>query len=428
MDSLQEKDPGSAKPAFSFLSASSSNTAVPSGSVGGGSNSIFSTTTSSSSTPAPTFLFGQASNTVSSSAFGNPSDSSTSQSFGFSQESKPPTTTSSTSTPVPFLFGTVPTTNSTANTGFSFAARTTTAAPTGMLQTWRHYVHASNATVQVLKMAAHLLHLPSAAAFHHLSCLPHTASKCLHCMLPVSFSACTTTITVVSNLRNLSSSSSFVFGSGSSAPPTGPAFGASQTPAFRQGQGSSQSPVLTFGSLSSSSLFPTGSQAGPPTFGSVSSSTQPPIFGQQASQQPGFGSGTAPNSGGVFQFGSSTANFNFTGNNPGVFTFGATPGVNPAQPAGSSAFSFTQPSSFNLGNNGKNIFSVPGSSVPGRKIKTAVRQLVAGRILRAKLLRIQQFFFSDLAWSGYSYKYSLHSEWLRIIPLFAPLCTLICVY
>ncbi|XP_044282602.1 nuclear pore complex protein Nup153 isoform X2 [Varanus komodoensis] len=294
-------DPGSAKPAFSFLSASSSNTAVPSGSVGGGSNSIFSTTTSSSSTPAPTFLFGQASNTVSSSAFGNPSDSSTSQSFGFSQESKPPTTTSSTSTPVPFLFGTVPTTNSTANTGFSFAARTTTAAPTG-------------------------------------------------------------------------SSSSFVFGSGSSAPPTGPAFGASQTPAFRQGQGSSQSPVLTFGSLSSSSLFPTGSQAGPPTFGSVSSSTQPPIFGQQASQQPGFGSGTAPNSGGVFQFGSSTANFNFTGNNPGVFTFGATPGVNPAQPAGSSAFSFTQPSSFNLGNNGKNIFSVPGSSVPGRKIKTAVRR------------------------------------------------------
>ncbi|XP_062986454.1 nuclear pore complex protein Nup153 isoform X2 [Elgaria multicarinata webbii] len=298
-------DPGLAKPAFSFLSSTSSNTAVPSVSVGGGSGGIFSssssTTTTASSNPPPTFLFGQASNTVSSSAFGNPSDSSTSQSFGFSQESKPPATTSSTSTPVPFLFGTVATTNSTANTGFSFAAPSTTAAPTG-------------------------------------------------------------------------SSSSFVFGSGSSTPATGPAFGASQTPTFGQSQGSSQPPAPSFGSLSSSSLFPAGSQAGPPAFGSVSSSTQPPVFGQQASQQPGFGSGTAPNSGTVFQFGSSTANFNFTGNSPGVFTFGAAPGATPAQPAGSSGFSFTQPSSFNLGNNGKNIFSASGSSVSGRKIKTAVRR------------------------------------------------------
>ncbi|KAM6455196.1 nuclear pore complex protein Nup153 isoform 2-T2 [Liasis olivaceus] len=293
-------DPAPAKQAFSFLSSSSSNTSVPSVSLGGSSSGTIFSSTTSSSTPPPAFLFGQANNTVSSSAFGNPSDSNTTQSFGFSQESKPPTTTSSTSTPVPFLFGSVAPTNITANTGFSFTAPTTTAPPTG-------------------------------------------------------------------------SSSSFVFGSGSSASATGPAFGASQTPTFGQSQGSSQTSTPTFGSLSSSSLFPASSLPAPPAFGTVSSSTQPPVFGQQANQQPGFGSGTAPSTGQVFQFGSSTANFNFSSSSPGIFTFGATSGA-PAQPTGSSGFPFTQASSFNLGNNGKNIFSTSGSSVPGRKIKTAVRR------------------------------------------------------
>ncbi|KAJ6664504.1 hypothetical protein lerEdw1_007161 [Lerista edwardsae] len=278
-------DPRTTKSAFSFLNSSSSNAAVPSvsaGSGGGGSSSssLFSsstTTTTSASNPpsvAPTFLFGQASNTVSSSPFGSSSESNTPQSFGFSQESKPPTTTSSTNADFPFLFCPVTTTYNTANTGFSFAAASTTTAP------------------------------------------------------------------------STGSSSSFVFGSGSSAPAAGPAFGASQTPTFGQSQGSSQPPAPTFGSLSSASLFSAGSQPGPPAFGSVSSSAQPTVFGQQAPQQPGFGSGATPNSGSAFQFGSSTANFNFTGNSPGVFTFGANPS---AQPAGSSGFSFTQPSSFNPG-------------------------------------------------------------------------------
>nr|XP_056710786.1 nuclear pore complex protein Nup153 [Euleptes europaea] len=302
-------DPGSAKPAFSFLSPSSSNSAVPSVSAGssGSSSRVFSSTTSASNPPPPTFLFGQASSTVSSSAFGNPTDSSTSQSFGFSQESKPPATTSSTNTPVPFLFGTAATTNSTANSGFSFAAPTTS----------------------------------------------------------------TTTAT------STGSSSSFVFGSGSSASAPGPAFGASQTPTFGQSQGSSQPPAPSFGSLSSStssSLFPASTQSGPPAFGSVSSTTQPPVFGQQATQQPGFGSGSSSSSGPVFQFGSSSANFNFAGSSPGVFTFGAPPGAQ-AQPAGSSGFSFTQPSAFSLGrSNGKNIFSTSGSALSTRKIKTAVRR------------------------------------------------------
>uniref|UniRef100_A0A2I3TBB7 Nuclear pore complex protein Nup153 n=1 Tax=Pan troglodytes TaxID=9598 RepID=A0A2I3TBB7_PANTR len=175
-----------------------------------------------------------------------------------------------------------------------------------------------------------------------------------------------------------SAGSSFVFGTGPSAPSASPAFGANQTPTFGQSQGASQPNPPGFGSISSSTaLFPTGSQPAPPTFGTVSSSSQPPVFGQQPSQS-AFGSGTTPNSSSVFQFGSSTTNFNFTNNNPsGVFTFGAnssTPAAS-AQPSGSGAFPFNQsPAAFTVGSNGKNVFSSSGTSFSGRKIKTAVRR------------------------------------------------------
>lgn len=95
----------------------------------------------------------------------------------------------------------------------------------------------------------------------------------------------------------LGSSSSFVFGSGSSVSTAGPAFGASQTPTFGQSQASNQTSTPTFGSLSSSSLFPASSLPAPPAFGTVSSNAQPSVFGQQANQPPGFGSGTAPSTG-----------------------------------------------------------------------------------------------------------------------------------
>ncbi|XP_075777337.1 nuclear pore complex protein Nup153 isoform X2 [Pelodiscus sinensis] len=295
-------DQGATKPAFSFLNPGSSCTAIPSTSAN--SSSVFGSSSSASNPPpvATSFLFGQANNTVSSSGFGNASESNGSQSFGFSQESKPVTTSSSTNAAVAsFLFGSGTSSSNNATSGFSFGA-TTTSSSTG-------------------------------------------------------------------------SSSSFVFGSGTSAPVAGPAFGASQTPTFGQSQGASQPNAPTFGSLSSTSLFSAGSQPAPPAFGSVSSSSQPPVFGQQASQQPGFGSGTTPNSGGVFQFGSSS-NFNFTSNSPGVFTFGGNSGAPapPTQPSGSSGFSFNQPPTFTVGSNGKNIFSASGSSVSGRKIKTAVRR------------------------------------------------------
>ncbi|XP_076429379.1 nuclear pore complex protein Nup153 isoform X3 [Peromyscus maniculatus bairdii] len=293
-------DQGVAKPVFSFLNSSSSSSSAPATSSSGG---IFGSSTSSSNPPVAAFVFGQASNPVSSSAFGNSAESSTSQSLLFSQESKAATTTSSTgSAASPFVFGSGASSNSTASSGFSFGAATSS-----------------------------------------------------------------------------SSGSSFVFGTGHSAPSASPAFGANQTPTFGQSQGASQPNPPSFGSISSSTaLFSAGSQPiQPPTFGTVSSSSQPPVFGQQPSQS-AFGSGTAPNSSSVFQFGSSTTNFNFTNNNPsGVFTFGANPSTPAAsaQPSGSGGFPFSQsPASFTVGSNGKNMFSSSGTSVSGRKIKTAVRR------------------------------------------------------
>ncbi|NXY59697.1 NU153 protein, partial [Callaeas wilsoni] len=169
------------------------------------------------------------------------------------------------------------------------------------------------------------------------------------------------------------SSPSFLFGSGPPAPAAGPAFGASQPPAFDPSPGSGQQSAPSFGSLSTT-LFSAGSHPAPSAFGSVTSSTQPSVFGQQAAHQPPFGSGT-PSAGSVFQFGSSTTNFSFP-NNPGVFTFGANPPAPaaPAPPSGTSGFSFNQPPAFTVGTNGKNVFSASGSSVPGRRIKTAVRR------------------------------------------------------
>uniref|UniRef100_A0A8C0AUI7 Nuclear pore complex protein Nup153 n=1 Tax=Buteo japonicus TaxID=224669 RepID=A0A8C0AUI7_9AVES len=211
-------DQGAAKPSFSFLSSSSSSTVIPTTSAN--SSSVFGSTISSSNpqpVPAP-FVFGQPSNTVSSSVFGNSAESAASQSFGFPQESKPATTSSSTGTALAsFLFGSGASSTNAATPGFTFGA-TTTSSSTG-------------------------------------------------------------------------SSSSFLFGSGPAAPPAGPAFGTSQPPAFGQSQGSSQPSAPSFGSLSTT-LFSAGAQPAPPAFGSVTSSTQPSVFGQQATQQPGFGSGT----------------------------------------------------------------------------------------------------------------------------------------
>ncbi|XP_006860860.1 PREDICTED: nuclear pore complex protein Nup153 isoform X2 [Chrysochloris asiatica] len=288
-------DQGAAKSVFSFLSNNSSNPSLAATSANAG---LFGSSTTSSNPPVAAFVFGQASNPVSNSAFGNSAESSTSH-----QGSKAATTSSTAAAVTPFVFGPGASSSTTANTGFSFGATTTSS----------------------------------------------------------------------------SAGSSFVFGTGpSSTPSASPAFGASQTPTFGQSQSASQLNPPSFGSISSSTaLFAASSQPAPPTFGTVTSSSQPPVFGQQPGQS-AFGAGAAPNPSSVFQFGSSTTNFNFTNNNPsGVFTFGANPSTPAAsaQPSGSGGFPFSQPTAaFTVGSNGKNVFSSSGPSISGRKIKTAVRR------------------------------------------------------
>lgn len=68
---------------------------------------------------------------MSSTAFGNSAESTASQSFGFSQESKPATTSSTTGAAVaPFVFGSGASSSSAASSGFTFGA-TATSSSTG---------------------------------------------------------------------------------------------------------------------------------------------------------------------------------------------------------------------------------------------------------------------------------------------------------
>ncbi|XP_006888754.1 PREDICTED: nuclear pore complex protein Nup153 [Elephantulus edwardii] len=112
-------DQGAAKPVFSFLNNNASNSSTPATSAGG---VVFGSSTSSSNAPVAAFVFGQASNPVSSSAFGNSAESSTSQSLLFSQDSKPAATSSTATAVTPFVFGPGASNSTTATTGFNFGA------------------------------------------------------------------------------------------------------------------------------------------------------------------------------------------------------------------------------------------------------------------------------------------------------------------
>ncbi|XP_074542749.1 nuclear pore complex protein Nup153 [Halichoeres trimaculatus] len=148
----------------------------------------------------------------------------------------------------------------------------------------------------------------------------------------------------------------FVFSPAPSA-----AFGANQTPSFGS----------TFGSP-----FP-ATQSQTPAFGTKPNST--PVFGQQANSTPVFGAPTNSASGGGFQFGGASA-FGATNNSSGVFTFGAGSAASPAPPANQSGapgggFNFAQPPVFNIGSTRSFQASPAGQqAIAGRKIKTAVRR------------------------------------------------------
>ncbi|XP_059206126.1 nuclear pore complex protein Nup153 isoform X2 [Centropristis striata] len=163
----------------------------------------------------------------------------------------------------------------------------------------------------------------------------------------------------------------------SSAPSAAP-FAFSSTPSG--GFGANQTP--SFGSSFGSPFTATPSQ--PPAFGAKPNAA--PVFGQQTNSTPVFGAAANSAPGGGFQFGGASA-FGATNNTSGggVFTFGAGSAASPAPPANPSVapqpgppgggFNFSQPPAFNIGSTKSFTASPAGQqSIAGRKIKTAVRR------------------------------------------------------
>uniref|UniRef100_A0A674D7A0 Nuclear pore complex protein Nup153 n=1 Tax=Salmo trutta TaxID=8032 RepID=A0A674D7A0_SALTR len=163
------------------------------------------------------------------------------------------------------------------------------------------------------------------------------------------------------------------------SPASSTGFGSGQAPTF--GQGSSQPSAPAFGSPAPSPFSATASQ--PPAFGAKPNSV--PVFGHQANSTPAFGSSAPTTSGGCFQFGGASV-FGTSSNSTGVFAFGGAPGGSPApsatpsiapQPsAPGSGFNFAAPPTFNIGSKSTTFTAAAAGqhSIPGRKIKTAVRR------------------------------------------------------
>uniref|UniRef100_A0A8C7JD68 Nuclear pore complex protein Nup153 n=1 Tax=Oncorhynchus kisutch TaxID=8019 RepID=A0A8C7JD68_ONCKI len=160
----------------------------------------------------------------------------------------------------------------------------------------------------------------------------------------------------------------FVFSPASSS-----GFGSGQAPTF--GQGTSQPNAPAFGSPAPSPFSATASQ--PPAFGGKANSV--PVFDHQANSTPAFGSSTPAAPGGGFQFGGVGA-FGTSSNSTGVFAFGGVPGGSPASSATPSMA--PQPSApgggFNfIGSTKSTTFTAAPAgqnSIARRKIKTAVRR------------------------------------------------------
>nr|XP_033790485.1 nuclear pore complex protein Nup153 isoform X2 [Geotrypetes seraphini] len=308
----QSTDQGAIKPAFSFLSSSSSATSVSSTAASTGS--IFGNSSSASSSTAGNFMFGQTgSGSTSSSAFNSAVEPNAPQAFTFTPiESKlpaAPSAASSTSimaTPAPFVFGIGSggsSSTSSSTSGFNFGA-TTTGSSTGT--TSSPFLFGSGSSAGSPRFGA-----------------SQTSS----------------------------------FGQSQSSGQTSiPAFGAiSSTSSFFP---TNSQPASTFGTL------PSGSQ--PPAFGQQVS--QLSAFGSSTAP-------SAAGAGFQFG-GNTSFNFSSGIPSSGIFTFGSNAGgaaSAAAQPPASSNFTFNQPQAFTVGN-GKNMFSASGSSVSNRKIKTAIRR------------------------------------------------------
>ncbi|XP_041867862.1 nuclear pore complex protein Nup153 isoform X1 [Melanotaenia boesemani] len=312
--------------------------------------------TSTSEAPKPTFTFGQ-----------NAADSSTAPKPAFSFMANNPTnttnsTTPSSSTPTPSLFGVADSNSS------STAAPASSAAPTTFVF-GQPSTTTSDAPAKTFVFGQTQDSQPSAPSSAPLNATPAQTQPFVF-GAPANAAAATAPSfgfgaaapSAASSSAPSAAPSPFVF---SSAPTGG--FGANQTPAF--------------GSSFGSPFTATPSQT--PAFGAKPNAA--PVFGQQANSTPVFGGATNSAPSGGFQFGGASA-FGVTNTTTsGVFAFGAGSGASPAPSANPSiapqpgatggSFNFSQPPTFNIGS-GKSFAASPAGqpTIAGRKIKTAVRR------------------------------------------------------
>ncbi|XP_075961752.1 nuclear pore complex protein Nup153 isoform X1 [Anarhichas minor] len=285
-------------------------------------------------------------------------------------------TTSSSTTPTPSLFG-ITTSSSNNNSGSTQAPAPSEASSTFMFgQTAaassdappaKAFVFGQSPDGQPPAPSAALLNSAPAPAsaqpfIFGAPASAAAAAPAAAAAAPPSFGFGSAAPTAASTSAPSAAPSPFAF---SSAPSGG--FGANQTTSF----GSS------FGSPF------TAAPSQPPAFGAKPNST--PVFGQQTNSTPVFGAAVNSAQGGGFQFGGASA-FGATNNTSGgVFTFGAGAAPSPGPPANPSiapqsgppggGFNFAQPPAFNIGS-AKTFTASPAGqpAIAGRKIKTAVRR------------------------------------------------------
>ncbi|XP_055733092.1 nuclear pore complex protein Nup153-like isoform X2 [Salvelinus fontinalis] len=342
-----------------FLFSAASKEAEASAPPGG--FSFFMVDPSADQPKAPTFTFGKLADSE------TPAAKAPKPSFSFGQSatdaagSKPvfgfmaTTTTSTSTTPAPRLFG--PTSS-------------TTPAPIPAPST---FLFGQNASSEATPAKSFLFgqsqdSLPAPAA----SLNPGPAQPFLFGSGPntaaPSFAFGAAPLSTASSTAPSAAPAPFVFSPASSS-----GFGSGQAPTF--GQGTSQPNAPAFGSPAPSPFSATASQ--PPAFGGKANSV--PVFDQQANSTPAFGSSTSATPGGGFQFGGGSA-FGTSSNSTGVFAFGGAPGGSPAPSATPSMA--PQPSApgggYNfIGSTKSTTFTAAPAgqnSIARRKIKTAVRR------------------------------------------------------
>ncbi|XP_029299756.1 nuclear pore complex protein Nup153 isoform X2 [Cottoperca gobio] len=319
--------------------------------------------TSAAEAPNPSFTFGQSA-----------TDSSAAPKPAFSFMANNPTnivnsTTSTSTTPTPSLFGSTTTSSSSTQAPAPFAAPSTlmfgqSAATSSDAPPAKAYVFGQSQDSQSPAPSAAILNSIPAPAQPFVFGAPAAAAAPPPpaAAAAPSFGFGTAAPSAASSSASSAAPSPFAF----SSAPSG-AFGANQTPSF--------------GSSFGSPFAAAPSQ--PPAFGAKPNTA--PVFGQQTNSTPVFGASANSAPGVGFQFGGASAFGASNNTSGGVFTFGGGPAASPVPPANPSivhqagppggGFNFSQPPAFNIGS-AKTFNASPAGQqvIAGRKIKTAVRR------------------------------------------------------